>query len=120
MQAGKNSCFGPFSVIDYWYDEFLGCELLRVRNCFRQDLGSEQMVLSNWVLGGKFKYIFTNVLVSVQKPQGIITSMGAFSTPVLKWEKGKCSYWEPVRRGLQLSVEGGIVLTHPQEMEPGD
>lgn len=86
--AVKNSCFGPFSIVDFRCDEFLGCALHRDRNCFRQDLGSEQMVHSDWVLWGEFKYIFTNVLVGVQKPQGIITTMGVFSTSVPKWEKG--------------------------------
>lgn len=84
--AVKNSCFGPFSTNDFWCDEFLLCELLRDRDCFRLNQGKEQMAPSNWVLRGKFKYIFTNILAGCAETSRIITTLGGFSTPGLKGE----------------------------------
>lgn len=85
--AVKNSCHGPFCTNDFWYDEFLACELLRDRGCFRQNQGREQMVHSNWVLRGEFKYIFTNMLAGCIETPRIITTLGGFSTPGLKVER---------------------------------
>lgn len=56
--AVKNSCFGPSTISDMWYDVFLGCEPFKVRKCFGQDLSREEMMHSSWVLQRKFKYIY--------------------------------------------------------------
>lgn len=79
------------------------------------------MVPSNWVLGGKFKYVFTNVLAGVQEPQGIITTMGAPNTPGLKEEKGKAqSLGTSQERAMTLNCRRHLAPIQPQKMEPGD